>query len=126
MVKPTALRQCGWLAGVTAGLWLVLAGPAYLVAGTPALEGLCYAALLCLIPGWLVFLISLRYGVANGQAAVMLWGTGLRLLFVLFGVLAIRSYRADLGLWEFLVWIIFFYSTTLLVETLLLVKQSSA
>ena len=93
------------------------------MAGTNGLEGLTYSALLCLLPGWLVFFLGSRYRVANTQAAVILLATTIRLLFVLIGVLLIQSVRSDLRFREFLVWVIVFYLATLLVETLMLIKQ---
>ena len=45
---------------------------------------------------------------------------------VLVATLVMQEYRADLGLKEFLSWLIAFYSVTLLVETLLIVKSPEA
>ena len=121
----SALSQCGWLTGVSAVLWLILAGPAHALRGNAGLEGLTYAGLLCLLPGWLVFLLGSRYGSAKNQAVGLLAGTVVRLMFVLFGVVLIQSVRPDLGFWEFLVWVLAFYLVTLLLETLLIVRQAS-
>ena len=118
-----AIIQCRWLAAAGLGFWLLLAGPAYLVAGQNGLEGLSFAALLCLLPGWLVFFLGTLYGVANMQVAVVLFGTGLRLVFVLTGTLLIQSLRPDLGFREFIVWLIVFYLFTLVFETALVLRQ---
>ena len=123
MSMQTATGRACWLGTATGTLWLVLAGPACWMAGTNGLEGLTYSALLCLLPGWLVFFLGSRYRVANTQAAVILLATTIRLLFVLIGVLLIQSVRSDLRFREFLVWVIVFYLATLLVETLMLIKQ---
>jgi len=124
-VSESVLRQCGRLSLVTMGLWCVLAYPAFLLRGLSGLEGLTYALILCLLPGWLVFWLASRYGVAKSQAMAVLAGTVLRLLFVLCGVVVIRAVRTNLGFWEFLVWVLTFYLATLFVETLLIVKRSS-
>lgn len=120
----TALVRGGVLTAVTAALWALLAGPAWLLGGIDGIEGLSYAAGLCLVPGWVVFLLIALYGTAGTQAAmVALGGTALRLVFVLVGVLAIRAVRPHLGFWDFIVWLLVFYMATLFVETLLVVRQ---
>lgn len=117
---------CGLLSAIAGVVWLACAGPAYWLAGTLGLEGLSYAALLCLAPGWLVFWLASRYGAANSQSIVVLLGTGLRLVFVLVGVLTIRSVRPELQFREFLVWVVVYYLSMLLAETLLLTRPSSS
>jgi peptidoglycan/LPS O-acetylase OafA/YrhL len=105
---------------------LVLAGLAYRLSGVVGLEGLSIAALLSLVPGWLVF-----WGVAaasqssdqKNQSMAVLAATCVRLMFVLFGVLLMKSVRPDLGLKEFHIWVIAFYGVSLMVETVLLVKS---
>ncbi|MCX7419205.1 MAG: hypothetical protein NT013_06665 [Planctomycetia bacterium] len=124
----TAARRSGWLTASAGLAWLVFAGLAYRLSGVVGLEGLSVAALLSLLPGWLVF-----WGVAavsqasdqNGQSMAVLVATCVRLMVVLFGVLLMKSIRPDLGLKEFHVWVIVFYGVSLMVETLLLVKSLS-
>ena len=114
------MAKCGWLTAVTFAVWLLLVAPAWGLAGKNGIEGLSYAALLCLVPGWLVFLMSSRYGVAETQGAmIVLSGTALRLVFVLCGTLFIQSVRKELQFREFIVWLLVFYMVTLLFETLL-------
>ncbi len=120
----TMIGKCCWLTGAVALLWLVLVVPAYALAGASGVEGLSYAALLCLGPGWLVFLVLSRYGGSDSALSGVLLGMALRMIVVLFGVLIIRAVRVELGFREFLVWVVVFYSATLLVETLLLVRPS--
>ena len=122
-----AMAKCGWLTAVTAVVWLILVAPAWGLAGRNGIEGLSYAALLCLVPGWLVFLIGSRYGVAETQGAfVVLSGTALRLVFVLSGTLFIQSVRKELRFREFIVWLLVFYLVTLLFETLQGLKQQKS
>lgn len=121
-----AARRSGWLTAATALVWLVFAGLAYWLSGVVGFEGLSIAAMLSLVPGWLVF-----WGVAavsrssdqKNQSMAVLAATCVRLMFVLFGVLLMKSIRPDLGLREFHVWVIAFYGVSLMVETLLLVKS---
>ena len=86
-----AARRSGWLTAATALAWLLLAGLAYRLSGVVGLEGLSVAAMLSLVPGWLVF-----WGVAavsqtsdqKNQSMAVLAATCVRLMFVLFGVLS--------------------------------------
>ena len=126
MLPNKALSSCGFLTVVTVGMWLLLAAPAWFLSGAHGLEGLTFAAVLCLLPGWLVFLMASRYRVAKMQATVILMGSVFRILIVLLGSLLIRSIRTHLGFREFLVWVIVFYLVALGVETFLLVKQSTS
>jgi hypothetical protein len=115
------------LTAVAAALWLLLAYPAYLLAGFDGLQGLSIAAMLCLIPGWLALVLASRFSGAGVSAvAVVFSGTILRLLFVLVGTLVVNSVRPGLGFREFIVWLLAFYLAMLLSETLLVVKPVEA
>lgn len=116
--------RCGaWLTMVVVIVAGLLAGPAYLLQGWLALEGLCYAAILCLIPGWVVFLAVAWYGDSVAPVWVILSGTVVRMVFVLVGALVVLGLHANLGFQEFLVWLLAFYLVALFVETWLLLKQ---
>ena len=122
----SVVRNSSSLVGITAALWLVLAGPVFWWKGPLGLEGLSYAALLCLVPGCIVFLLSTSFVVREKPATELLLplvATILRLLCVLMGVLLIRQYRPDLGFSGFLVWVIVFYFATLAAETWILLKK---
>lgn len=123
MKTPSALRASVWLSAAVVVLWLVLAGPAWWLAGRSGIEGLSYSAVLCLVPGWLVFFLSSRYRVAGTRIQVILIATTVRLLFVAAGTLVVLQVRPELRLREFLVWIIVFYLATLVAETALLLKS---
>ena len=120
------MQRCGVLAASSTALWLVLAGPAFGVAGGLGLEGLTYSALLCSVPGCLLFFVVPLFGFAQNKAFAFLAGSGLRMFVVLVATLLLHEVRADLGLKEFLSWLVVFYSVTLLVETLLIVKSPDA
>lgn len=122
------LRNCMVLTGVTAGMWMALSGPAAALAGRKALEGLTYAAVLCLLPGWLTFVMAAGLAASSGRRQVLavLGGTAVRLLAVLGGGLAVRVWRPHLGFQEFLVWLVVFYLAALVVETRSLLKQAAA
>jgi hypothetical protein len=124
-IDDNPLARGALFTAVVLGLWLVFAGPAYLLAGTNGLEGLSYAAVLCFLPGLLVFYLSSRYRVASTRALVLLAGTGVRLVFVLGGMLVIQSVRQNLRFREFIIWLLAFYLATLVAETLLVIRPAS-
>ncbi len=111
-------------------LWLLLAWPAYALRGTLGLEGLSFAAMLCLLPGLALFVVfptRKTPAASNGQQAVtMLAGMTARMLFVLIGVLGLQQVRPDLKVWEFLVWLVVFYFSTLAYETVVLIKRQQS
>jgi len=120
-----ALIRCGWLTAAAVGLWAAMLFPANLVAGSLGIEGLTIAALLCLVPGCLVFIIAAFFtSTGTPLAFVVLAGTGLRMLTVLVGVLVLQSLRPELGMREFTVWAVLFYLAMLLTETLLIVRSA--
>lgn len=123
---PTPMQRCGVLTASALALWGLLAGPAYWLAGSLGLEGLTYSALLCVVPGCLLFLAIPFFEFAQNKAYAFLVGSGLRMFVVLVATLILHEIRADLGLKEFLSWLVVFYSVTLLVETLLIVKSPDA
>ena len=104
------------------GLWLLLAGPAYLLAGSRGIEGLAYAAALCIPVGCIVIFIAGRWSSSDAPLVAVLVGMLARMGVVLGGVLVLQVYRPDLQLVEFAIWIILFYIVTLAAETLLLLR----
>jgi hypothetical protein len=117
-----ATRKSLTLLMVGIGLWLLLAGPAYLLAGTRGIEGLAYAAALCVPVGCVVIFVAGRWSSSNAPLAALLLGMLARMGVVLGGVLVLREFRPDLRLVEFAIWVILFYIVTLAAETLLLLK----
>lgn len=117
----TACQNCGVFTASVIVLSALLSGPAYWLASVRGLEGVAYSALLCWLPGCVMFL-GINSLVENKGFAFLI-GTGLRMMTVLLGAVVIHQTRTDLGLREFFSWLIAFYSVTLLVETLLLVGR---
>jgi hypothetical protein len=122
-----AWSRCAWLALATAVLWVVLVGPALLIGGRDGLIGLSAAALLCVVPGWIVFWIAAAYGAAGGQVPlVVLGGMVLRMIFVFLGMVIIQSANQHLGFREFVVWLLAFYAVLLAVETFLVLPRTGS
>jgi|ERR1700693_2493801 hypothetical protein len=122
-----AWSRCVWLALATAGLWLLLLGPAWLIAGREALIGVSVAAALCVVPGWIVFWFAAAYGNAGSQVPlVILGGMVLRMIFVFLGMLIVQSADQRLGFREFVIWLLAFYTALLGVETFLVMPRSDS
>jgi len=111
------LRRCGWLTVITIGVWGLLVWPVYAWGGWRSVEGMSLAAVLCLLPGWLVFWLLSRYGVAHGPM-IILAASGIRMTAVLGAAMYIQSVR-PLPFNMFFVWLVPFYLVTLAVETFL-------
>jgi len=122
-----AWARCAWLGAATAALWLVLLGPAWMIAGRDGVLGLSAAAALCVVPGWIVFWIAAAYGAAGGQVPlVVLGGMLLRMIFVFLGMVIIQSANQRLGFREFVVWLLAFYVALLAVETFLVLPRTDS
>jgi len=109
------------VAGALLVFALLLAGPAWLVADVAGLAGLLVAFVLCVIP--VAVSVIFRSFVLMSHATAYLASSGCRLFLVMGGVLLAKWKRPELGLSEFLVWIILLYLFALLVETLLTMKR---
>ena len=113
--------------GAVVVLWALLAGPAYFLAQRDGLEGLTYAAILCLTPGLVVMAVASRVRDTSQQAMVaILGGMLLRLVFVLVGVMVIQSSRPYLKLREFIIWLLVFYMATMAIETRMVLASIKA
>jgi len=120
-----AWSRCGWLAVATGVLWALLLGPAWFIAGREALIGLSVAAVLCTIPGLIVFWLAAAYGAAGGQVPLVILGSMLlRMVFVFLGMVIVQSADPRLGLREFVIWLLAFYVVLLGVETFLVLPRS--
>jgi hypothetical protein len=117
-----SLTRIWRLAAVTAGLWLLCAVPAWMIADGSGLEGLTYALLLCLVPG-IVALAFAKVQDPRQAPFAVLTGMGLRMASVLAGALVLRAVRPDLGPSAFHVWLIVGYLVALAVETQMLLAD---
>jgi hypothetical protein len=123
----TLLARCLHLGAMVAVLWGLLLYPAYRIGGSDAVFGLSVSAGLCLVPGWVVFLIASRFlDAASQMPIVVIGGSVLRLVFVLLGVLVVQGMWEGLTFTEFVVWLLLFYMATLAVETRLMLKGIAA
>lgn len=122
-----AWQRCAWLAIATAALWLLLLAPAWLIGGRDGLIGVSVAALLCVVPGLIVFWLAAAYGAAGGQVPlVVLGGMLLRMVFVFLGMVIVQSADQRLGFREFVIWLLAFYAVLLAVETFLVLPRTES
>ncbi len=121
--KVNIARQCLSLTIGMLALWAVLYYPAEHFAGERGIEGLTYAGLLCLIPGLIALLLSggiSKIGANAGQGALI--STVMRLMTVGLAAVLMQSARPDLRFWQFHVWLILFYLTSLILETCFILR----
>ena len=104
---------------------LLLAPVAYGAIGLAAVEGLGYSLLLCLIPGLLTLLLSDLLRGTSLSPYVILAGGGLRMIFVLLGLVLVNSLRPDLGFREFTIWLLVCYLAALAVETAVILAPAA-
>jgi|GEM_PF-3167323 len=114
--KSVAVRVLAFTA-LMLGLGLLSAGVAYLVSGGPGVEVAVWATVLCLPPGWLVFLAEPYYRHSRQAVYGSLVISMVRLGCVLAGVLALKAWRPDLPKWVFAGCLAVLYLGSLLVET---------
>jgi hypothetical protein len=125
--RQLAWARCGWLCLTALGLCVVLVLPAWFIAGREGVIGLSAAAVLCVIPGLVVFWIAASFGAAGTEVPlVILGGTALRMVFVLLGMVIVQSLDPRLGFREFIVWLLVFYLVLLAVETCLVLLSSAS
>lgn len=119
----TAVRRSAFLFAILGGLWCLLAVPVYRFMGRSGLEEMALSAVLCLLPGWLVFCLAARYRVAKTQALAMLAGGTLRLVCVLGAVGCLWAWHGAPPR-RLLLWLVVYYCAALAVETALVVRPN--
>jgi hypothetical protein len=104
--------------------WLLIAGPAWLLAGPGVLLDTGVALALCLVPMTATLLWS-RYAFAAApeqQVLAVLGGTSLRLFVAAGGGIALYLNVEALARPAFLFWVIVFYLATLTLEVMVVVR----
>jgi hypothetical protein len=116
------VRQLLGLSGVLAVVWIVLAVPIVIYSGSAGLEGLCWAVILCLVPGCLV--VGLQEIVPSMSAAphAVMLATVVRMLFVTGGVVLLRAIRPELLTMEFVACLVISYLAALAAESYYLLR----
>ncbi len=118
---PLLLR----LAAFTAGL-LVLGGVSAAICavavGRTGVEAAAWATGLCLIPGWVVFLLEPLYRLPRYVLAGALLGAGFRLGIIAGGALGLIALRPELPRTAFLACLFVQYMAALTFETVMLMK----
>lgn len=106
---------------------LLLALPGGLLLGESGVAFPAVAALLCVVPACVTFLLArLTREVAPEQEMwVILGGSGLRMFLVLLGAIALKASVSYFEPFSFLLSVLFFYMFTLLVEVMLLVHRQT-
>jgi len=111
-----------WLTTVLAVGWCFCFFPARWLRGESGIWWMTIAAICCLIPGWIVVLLSVLAIVRN-ELSAMLIQTMVRLFAVAGVALAVRKLRPEVGFADFFGWLIGFYLLALVVEVNILKRQ---
>jgi len=122
-----AVRPLAILIGSTAAMSLLIALPGGLLLGESGVVFPAVAALLCVVPACVTFLLArLTREVAPEQEMfVILGGSGLRMFLVLIGAMALKAGAPYFEPFSFLISVLFFYMFTLLIEVMLLVRRQT-
>lgn len=96
------------------------------IAGARGLDAAATATLLCLIPGWVVFLCEPLYRLPRLAMANALISSSLRLGVTLGGAMAVLAYRPEMPPELFLGCLFVQYMTALILETVILLQTLNA
>lgn len=114
-------RKLGLLSIIGLLIWGVQLAPAWALGGSEGVEGATCAAILCLLPGWLVVYLTARYPDAGSPLMALLLGMGLRMACVLIGTVVLLDVRPGWGIREFYAWLLVDYFAFLAIETAMVV-----
>ena len=114
-----------WLTIILAIAWSICFFPARWLRGDAGVWWMTIAAICCLIPGWIVVLLSVL-AIVRDELSAMLIQTMVRLFAVAGVALAVRKLRPELGFVDFFGWLIGFYLLALVVEVQILKRQQKS
>jgi hypothetical protein len=115
--------RCGWLAVITLLAWLLAALPAWSLFGGDGLAAAAISAVVCFLPGCIVFRLVAGDSGNLAQIRAVGIGTGLRVVCALGGA-AIMDRAMGLPPKNYLIWLGLFYLLTLGVETWLIMPPT--
>jgi hypothetical protein len=108
-------------------IWLLLAIPAWLLAGDTGLLDTAIASGLCLVP-MTATMLWCQWAFSNApeqQLLAVLGGTSVRLVVVIAGGIALNRTVEALHRPAFLLWVVVFYLATLTLEIVLVVRRQT-
>jgi hypothetical protein len=122
------LRSLGLLIAGSFTVWLLVAYPAFRWWGEWAVVYSAVAAALCLVPtaATLVWSRQAFQGAPEQQLLAVMGGTGVRLVVVIGGGIALYYLDPYFGHPAFWIWIIVFYLVTLTLEVGLILSHQAA
>jgi hypothetical protein len=104
------------LASVMAGTWLLALFPAVSLYGTEGLVALSISAIVCLVPGCVVFWLVATASPASAPIRAVAWGSALRLLCALGGAYFMQQ-RLAMSPQNYAPWLGLCYMIALSVES---------
>lgn len=119
------LTSVGHLTMVMVAGWVLCYWPARLLRGQAGVIWMTIAAVCCLVPGWIVVLMS-SLAVFPNDLAAMLAQTAVRLATAGGAAVAVKVARPEIGAVEFYGWLILFYLLAQITEVVLLRRNAAA
>lgn len=120
-----SLNAALWLTFFVALGWAVCFWPARALRGSLGVWWMSVAAIAVLVPGWIVVSLS-GVAILRNDLVAMLVQTMIRLLVVAATAVVIRKIRPELGIVDFFGWLVGFYLLALVVEVVLLRRNSAS
>lgn len=120
-------QKLSWFLLGSLAIWMLAAVPAWLWQGESALLETAVALALCFLPmtGSMIWLALAHGGSPDKQLVAAMGGSGLRLVFVLVAGVLLHRNVALLSEDRFLLWVVFFYLTTLALEIVIVVRSAN-
>jgi hypothetical protein len=118
-------RRLMWFVVGCVALWLAAVIPAWFIAGEPEVIAAGAALLLCCVPmaATLLWCSWALRGTPEIQLAAVMGGTALRFAFVAITGVVLFENVALLNKPSFLLWVVFFYLTTLSLEVVSVIAK---
>lgn len=111
------------LTAIMLAFWVLAGAISCGLHGFSGVELTGYALVVCLIPGWLAFIVPAVYRAPAAALAAVVVGMIVRLAFCGAGLWIVSRLRPDLGPRPFAWWLVVFYLASLTAETYLLVRR---
>ena len=122
--KAGGMKPVLFLSAVLLVGWIACFWPARMLRGEVGVQWMSLAAIACLVPGWIVVVLS-WLSVVRGDMAAMLLQTSVRLFSVASVALVVRKFWPKLGFIDFFGWLVLFYLLSMSVEVWLLRRSIS-
>jgi uncharacterized membrane protein YqjE len=119
------VQQAILLTVIIAAGWVVCFWPARMVRDDSGVFWMTVAAGICLLPGWVVVVVS-GFAILSNDLVLMLVQTMVRLMSVSVAAIVVKTIEPSVGFTEFYGWLVGFYLLGLLAEVWLMFRRPGA